>query len=515
VKSTRSIPRIGQVATHIPGFDVLANGGIPLHRTALLMGPVGSAKTVFATQFLVGGVQQSSQPGVFVTLEEAPADIRENMLSLGWDIAAMEADAQWAFVDGTPLLDDDDVMIGAFDLGGLLSRIQAAVARIGAKRVVVDAIGTLGVRMGNLSSIRTEFFRISRVLNSMQVTTVMTSEHTSDRPVGFSGGAEEFVVDTVILLRNTLEVELRRRTLEILKMRGVPHRRGEFPFVITEGQGVEVVPLSAIALEHKSSSIRVPFGNAGVDTMCRGGPFRDSVMLASGPTGAGKTLMAIEFVLGGATLRERGLFLGFEESHDQILRNAAGWGYDLARMEDEGLLRAICEYPESMNLEDRLVQIKRTIGEFRPKRLVLDSLGTLGRLASPKSLRDFILGLTAFVKQHQITTLFTTTAHHMVGAETVTGRQLTEFTDAIFLLRYVEMAHQMHHSIMVLKMRGSLHDASIRQFTVDERGMHIGEPIEQQHEVQPDSSHAPASNNTSPGSSKGRDGARARVKDRK
>lgn len=483
MKSAESPARIEQVATHIRGFDSLAVGGLPLHRTALIMGTAGSGKTVFAAQFLVEGVRQSNEPGVFVTLEESPEDIRNNMLSLGWDIAAMEAAAKWAFVDGSASLGEEDVLIGEYDLGGLLSRIQAAVARIGARRVVVDAIGALAIRMGNVARIRTELFRISRTLNNMQVTSIMTSEQLSDYGDVGRYEAEEFVVDSVIVLRNALEVELRRRTLEILKMRGLPHRRGEFPFVITNGSGVEVVPLSAIALEHKSSLVRVTFGNSGLDNMCSGGPFRDSTILVSGPTGAGKTLIATEFTVGGTNLGEHSLFLSFEESRDQILRNAGGWGHDFARMEDDGLLRVICEYPESMNLEERLVYIKTVIEEFRPRRIALDSLGALGRLASNKSLRDFVLGLTAFVKQHQITTLFTTTVSQVVGAETVTERQLTEFTDSILLLRYVEVGAMMHHGMMVLKMRGSRHDTSIRKFTIDDRGMHIGAPFRQQDDL--------------------------------
>ncbi|SFV13073.1 circadian clock protein KaiC [Pseudoduganella namucuonensis] len=479
MKAIGSTARVEQIPTHIAGFDALAVGGLPLHRTALVMGTAGSGKTVFAAQFLVEGVRQSNEPGVFVTLEESPQDIRHNMLSLGWDIVAMEADAQWAFVDGSASLGDEDVLIGEYDLGGLLSRIQGAVARIGAKRVVVDAIGALAIRMGNVGRIRTELFRISRALNNMLVTSIMTSEQSSDYGEVGRSEAEEFVVDSVIVLRNALEVELRRRTLEILKMRGEPHRRGEFPFVITNGKGVEVVPLSAIALEHKSSLVRVTFGNAGLDSMCGGGPFRDSTILVSGPTGAGKTLMATEFTVGGTSMGEHSLFLGFEESRDQILRNAAGWGHDFARMEDDGLLRVICEYPESMNLEERLVYIKSVIEEFRPRRVALDSLGALGRLASNKSLRDFVLGLTAFVKQHQITTLFTTTVSQVMGAETVTERQFTEFTDSILLLRYVEVGAVMLHGLMVLKMRGSRHDTSIRNFTIDDQGMHIGAPFRQ------------------------------------
>jgi circadian clock protein KaiC len=470
---------IALLQTGIPGFDLLTMGGLPKNRTTLVSGTAGSAKTVFATQFLAEGIRQADEPCVFVTLEESPDDIRSNMLSLGWDIARWEADAMWVFVDGSPPVEQEETLIGDYDLGGLLARIQAAVAKIGAKRLAMDAIGALFMRFGDIGKIRSELLHISRALRQMQVTSVMSSERIMDYGEIGRYGVEEFVADNVIILRNVLDAELRRRTLEILKMRGVSHRHGEFPFVVINGRGIEVVPLSAIPLAHKSSSVRVAFGNAGLDRMCNGGPFRDSTTLVSGPTGSGKTLMATEFAAGAASSGERCLFLCFEESRDQLVRNAAAWGRDFAQMEADGLLRFICENPEAASLEDRLIRIKDIVGEFQPHRIVLDSLTSLRRIASEKSLRDFVFGLTAFIKQAQIPALFTATIEPIVGAATVTEIHATMFTDSIILLRYVEIGGQIHHSVTVLKMRGSRHETEIREFTIDDKGMHIGLPFHQ------------------------------------
>ncbi len=463
--------------TGIAGLDLLIMGGLPQNRTTLVSGTTGSAKTIFVTQFLVEGIRQAGEPCVFVTLEESPDDIRSNMLSLGWDIARFEADAMCLFADGSPSVEQEDVLVGDYDLGGLLARIQAAVTKVGAKRLAMDGIGAIFIRFNDQSRIRSELFRITRTLRSMHVTSVMSCERATDYGEIGRYGVEEFVVDNVIILRNVLEAELRRRTLEILKLRGVSHRRGEFPFVVINGKGIDVVPLSAIPLEHKSSSMRATFGNAGLDRMCNGGPFRDSTILVSGPTGAGKTLMATEFAAGAATTGERGLFLGFEESRDQLFRNAANWGHNFTQMETDGLLRVICEYPESANLDDRLIRIKEIMSQFRPHRLVLDNLSSLGRFSSAKSQRDFVLGLTAFIKQEQILALFTTTINPIISTAQGNGSQLASFTDSIILLRYVESGGQMRHGVTVLKMRGSPHETEIREFTIDDKGMQVGQPF--------------------------------------
>src|SRR5690606_9189592 len=133
--------------------------------------------------------------------------------------------------------------------------------------------------------------------------------------------------------------------IELLKFRGTDHQKGEFPCTIVANEGIVVIPLSAIELRQRSSDVRITSGNADLDAMCGGGFFRDSVILVSGATGTGKTLTVTQFLAGGVAAGERCLLLAFEESRDQLFRNAAGWGIDFAGMERDGLLRVVCDYP--------------------------------------------------------------------------------------------------------------------------------------------------------------------------
>ena len=422
------------------------------------------------------GIRQAGEACIFVSLDEPPADIRASMLSLGWDIAGFEADTKWVFIDGAARAGDEETLVGDFDLGGLLARIQAAVVRVDAKRLVIDAVTALFSRFTNRAKIRSELSRICQAIKGMGVTSVMTSERSSDHASLSRYEIEEFVADNVIILRNGLDDELRRRTLEIMKIRGVPHRRGEFPFVITVARDRSCTavddPLNPSTLQ------RTTYGNAELDQMCEGGAYRDSITLVSGPTGAGKTLFACGFAAGGAAVGERCLFLGFEESRDQLFRNARAWGHDFERLEAEGWLRAFCEYPEAASLEDRLISIRDMITEFRPHRLVIDTATALHRLASERSFRDFTLGMTSLVKREQITGLLTADVGPIVGVVEA-GRYLSAITDAIILLRYVEIGSRIHRGLTVLKMRGSRHETEIREFTVDSSGLHIGPPFQQ------------------------------------
>lgn len=181
--------------TYIPGFDLISNGGLPVGRTTLVSGGPGSAKTILAAQFLAEGIAKAGEPGCFVTFEEQPADIRRNLSSFGWDIEKWENENKWAFVDGSLHPKDEPVVMGDYDLGGLMARIDHAVQKIGARRVSLDSIGAILVQFGMPVVIRRELYRVAWQLREMGVTSIITAEHTgqSEAPV------EEYVTDNVII----------------------------------------------------------------------------------------------------------------------------------------------------------------------------------------------------------------------------------------------------------------------------------------------------------------------------
>lgn len=455
----------------IEGFDDISHGGIPMGRSTLVSGTSGTGKTLFAVQFIYNGITYFDEPGVFVTFEESPEDIVQNAYSFGWDLQKLVNEGKLFILDASPDPEGQDV-VGNFDLSALIERIQYAIRKYKAKRVSIDSVTAVFQQYDAASVVRREIFRLVARLKLMGVTTVMTTERLDEYGPVARFGVEEFVSDNVVIVRNALEGERRRRTMEILKLRGTTHMKGEYPFTITN-DGINIFPLGAMRLTQRSSNARVSSGVPTLDEMCGGGFFKDSIILATGATGTGKTLLVSKFLVDGCKAGERAILFAYEESRAQLSRNAYSWGIDFEAMEQQGLLKIICAYPESAGLEDHLQIIKTEISQFKPARMAIDSLSALDRGVSNNSFRQFVIGVTGFAKQEEITGFFTNTTEQFMGLHSITESHISTITDTILMLQYVEVRGEMSRAINVFKMRGSWHDKGIREYTISSHGPDI------------------------------------------
>lgn len=467
---------VARLDADIEGLEVVTHGGLPRGRLTLVAGTSGSGKTIFATQFLAAGAR-NGEAGVFVTFEEHPSRITADVRSFGWDLEGLQKNETLCFVDASLNFADDVQYSGAFDLSPLVARVKSAVERIGAKRVAMDSIGALVDQFQDRGPARRALFEIAGALADAGVTTVMTAERPDDYGPVAQFGFEEFVADAVVLLRNSLSGEKRRRTIEVLKIRGGSHAKGEHLFTIRREEGVVIVPNAVIGFEYPSSTERVTSGNAALDEMLNGGLFEGSLILVAGPTGTGKSLLATQFVAGGASAGERVLFSSFEESRQQITRNAKQWGIDFDKHISDERLRLVALPPEAMPLEEHLLRIKDSVDRYKPTRVAIDSLTALERVSTVQSFREYVIGLAFYLKERGITGLFTAASGGGTGPQNLTDLHVSTITDTILVLQYVAMGSQLSRGINVLKMRGSDHDKSLREYRIAGDGLHIHEPF--------------------------------------
>ena len=471
-------PRLPRVATGVEGLDFLLHGGLPNARATLVAGTSGAGKTLLVSEITHREINQRSGSVVFVTFEEGADDICRNAETIGWPFRKYVEDGQLFIIDASPNPDVSFAEVEMdFDLSGVLTQIRHAISAVGAELVVLDSLSSLFQQFGETARIRRELYRITTMLKQAGVRTLLTGERLIEYGPVSRFGVEDFLADAVILLRQMLDDERVRRTIQVYKIRGDAHAAGEYPFTIT-AEGLYCLPVSAVGLGQRSEVHRVETGNPDLDEMAGGGFFRDSIILASGPTGSGKTLIGTTFAAGGAAKEQKTIYFGFEESVDQLDRNATAWGKDFATWREKGLLRCVSRYPEDATLEAHLVAIRESIEEFGAVRVVIDSISALERVASTRLFREFVVALTAYLKKNHICTLMTSTSAELSGGDSVTEEHISTITDAIILLRYVEQAGDIRRGLTVIKMRGSQHGKAFRQFKVSDEGLMIGSPFD-------------------------------------
>ena len=474
---------VKRLVTGIPGLDTLSRGGIPEGRTLLVGGAAGTGKTTLAVQFLVRGIEAAGEPCILVTCED-PADyIRTNAMSYGWDLAALEAAGQLLIIDLSGDSEWESTIVDqSYDLSPVIAAVEQGVRRLDCRRVAIDGLESLLSDFGSSHRIRRELRRVIRRVGGSGVTAIVTVEQTE--PDRHSGrfGVEEFVADGVLVLRNRLVTEHRHRTAEILKLRGVAHIAGEFPFILDTEEGFQLLPLMTERLSHEATDRRISTGDATLDRICDGGVLADSSILISGPTGTGKTLLSCTFADEGARQGERVIYFTFEESEQQTVRNAMGWGFDFAQHLRNQQLRIVSDLPEGVGLAERLNLMLKAVDEFGPQRVVLDSLSALARLEDARAFRLFMISLTTALKGRGLPIYLTAIPGSTSGTRSAANNPVSTLTDMIVQLRYVETAGMIRRSLAVVKMRSSAHENRIFEFTISNRGIEIGEPFQDAQE---------------------------------
>lgn len=467
-----TITKLERVPSGIPGFDDISHGGIPKGRTTLLCGSSGSGKTVFSLQFIYKGITDHNENGVFVTFEERPVDIIKNTIGFGWDIESHVDNNRIAFVDASPD-NSTNIVIGDFDLAAFMARIEYAINRVNAKRVAIDSVSSLFSHYQSVGVIRRELYRIASRLKERDITCILTAERPLEEGQIFRFGIEEFVSDNVLLLHNRLTKRGDRdRTIEILKLRGLSHETDESPLIVSN-TGMSIYPRPRPELRGKGFSEKISTGIKGLDDILHGGIYKNSSTLISGASGTGKTVTSLHFIMEGAMKGEHSLLIEFEESPDQLFRNAASFGWDLKQLSESGLLTIVCHYPEDLKPEQYLKTIQDLVISTGAKRVALDSLSALERIYPSEKFREFVVGLNSFLKMHEATSFLTNTSSQLLGMTEITETHLSTATDNIIILKYVELNGKMMRLLTVLKQRGGMHRKELMRFEVTPVGMEI------------------------------------------
>jgi circadian clock protein KaiC len=463
--------------TGIRGLDEITRGGLPKGRPTLICGGAGSGKTLLALTFLVNGAHFFDEPGVLMTFEENEDEIASDVASLGFDLPQLIADRKLA-IDYVRVERAEIEETGEYDLEGLFVRLDHAIQTVGAKRVVLDTIESLFAGLKNDTILRSELRRLFRWLKDQGVTAVITGERGDGALT--RQGLEEYVSDAVILLDHRVHDQVSTRRLRVVKYRGSHHGTNEYPFLI-DANGISVLPVSSLALQHEAPLDRVSSGVSRLDEMLSGqGYYRGSTILVSGTAGTGKTSLAAHFLDAACRRGERCLCFLFEESPQQLLRNMRSIGIDLEPWVAAGLLQFHADRPSRYGLETHLVTMHQVVADFKPTVTVIDPVTNLMTVGTFTDVQAMLTRMIDHLKTANITAMLTSLMPGHTDIER-TETTISSLMDTWIVLANDTVGDRHRRALYVLKSRGMAHSNELCEFAMTSRGISLRHPVAAPH----------------------------------
>jgi circadian clock protein KaiC len=460
---------IHKTSSGIDGLDEITWGGLPKGRPTLIYGAPGCGKTLFGMQFLARAATIDNEPGVFLSFEESVEEHKQNVRSLGYDLADLIS-RKLLTIEHAAIDPAQEIGRGEYDLDALCMRLARAIDSAKAKRVVIDSLETIIQNERDRTVVRQSFERLFRWLKNREVTSIVTAE------LGANGrskhGFEDYIADCVIRLDHRATQHVSTRTMRIIKYRGSPHGTNEYPFLIDE-QGIHVVPVTSVGLKHEVSTERVSSGVPRLDTMLDGqGFYRGTTILISGTPGSGKTSLAAHYCAAACARGERILMFTYEESPEQVIRNMGSIGIDLKRWTDAGQLRFVAARPSTYGLEMHLAVILKAIGQFDAQSVIVDPISNLVRAGDDLEAHATAIRLVDTLKTKGITTILTHPTG-FGGTADHTGLAISSIIDTWILVQSVISGGERNRTLYVLKSRGMAHSNQVREFVITDHGIDL------------------------------------------
>jgi circadian clock protein KaiC len=462
----RELPK---VATGITGLDDVLHGGFPAGRTTLVSGGPGTGKTVCGMEFLYRSAV-NGEPGIFVTFEERAEAVRKNTLTLGWDLAPLEKEDKF-FLFGAHV-DPQAAISGDFDVKGLLAIVEGKAKSMGARRIVIDAVDVLMRVFDDPVRERNELYALHDWLNDHEMTTILTLKTSAGGDTASRYEFLDYMADCVIQLDHLIIEQVSTRRMRVIKYRGSSYIHKEHPFIITDN-GVNIIPVSTVELQHKALGAKVSTGHPRLDTMLDGGYRRASCVLLSGTPGTGKTTLANTFVVAACERGEKVLYINFEESQEAMVSGMLSPGIDLRPALRDGKLRLMTAVPEAMGAEEHLFQALRAIEAFQPEHVVVDAMSSCRRMGTKQATYEYLIRLVNAGKEKGLTMILTNQTAGFQNENEITGIDISSIIDTVIFLRFIDIGGEINRMLMIIKSRGQKSSNQYREFVITDHGIDV------------------------------------------
>lgn len=462
--------------TGIAGLDEILQGGLPPHQMYFIQGDPGAGKTTLSFQFLLEAVKRNEK-ALYISLSASKRDLNRVARSHGWDLGAIDICEQFQSARST----DTTVFRPAeIELARTVQSILDTIEERQPDRVVIDSLGEIRLMSDSPLRYRKQLLTLKEFFRDRRITALVLDDHTlSTRESEVQGLAEGVIRLSVSLpmYGNT------RRSLEVVKMRGVGFRGGSHDFTINKG-GLTIFPRLS-AGQHLVSRQEgvVSSGIADIDALVGGGLERGSATMIMGPAGVGKSSLALQFATALAGTGERVTFFIFEEHRTVFLKRAASLGFDVAPLIESGNMIVEQIDPAEMSVGEFAYAVRTAVETKGSTMVIVDSLnGYFNAMPEEHFLTLHLHELLSYLTDAAVTTIVIVSQHGALG-HVSSPVDVSYLADAVILLRYYENRGAFGRAMSMLKKRTSAHEQTVREFRLSSKGIHVGPVLDEFHGI--------------------------------
>lgn len=471
------IMRDERISTGNPGLDAILRGGIPANRLYLVEGSPGSGKTTLALEFLLQGRSQGER-GLYITLSETKNELEVVAASHGWTLEGMDI-FELSSADEVLGAGRDQSILHSWEmeLGETIKLIRNEVEKTKPARVVFDSLSEMRLLAQDPLRYRRQLLLLKQFFSGLSTTVLLVDDLT-----GSSGSSDNHLHSlchgVVTLSRLTLDFGAARRRLQIQKLRGVDFIAGYHDFVIRKG-GLEVYP-RLIAADHHTRFVNDPVssGIPELDALLNGGPARGTGVLITGPAGAGKTTLGLQYLAAACERGEKAALYEFDERLGTLFSRAEAMGLKLQACVDACSLLVHQIDAAEISPGEFAAGVLKEVQQRSVKLVMIDSLS--GYVAAMPQEQQLILQLHELLSslaQSGVLTIIVNPQAGFFGNMQTDGIDVSYLADTVILLRFFEAAGRIRKAISVVKNRSGRHEDTIREMRIDDHGVRVGEPL--------------------------------------
>ena len=466
-----------RVSTGNAGLDLVLGGGLPAQRLYLVEGAPGSGKTTLALQFLLEGVRAGERV-LYITLSETSEELAVVAASHGWSLDNVDL-FELASADSVLGIGRDQSILHSWEmeLGGTIDLIREEVQRLKPRRIVFDSLSELRLLAQDALRYRRQLLFLKQFFAQIDTTVLLVDDLTGGAGIR-DNHLHSLCHGVITLERLTLDFGAARRRMQIQKMRGVAFVAGYHDMIIRKG-GIDIFP-RLIASDHHTPFVGdpVPSKIAELDAILGGGPQRGTSTLITGPAGAGKTTLALQYVIAACERGENAVIYEFDERIGTLISRARLFGTDLQALMDEGRLVIRQIDPAEVAPGEFAAMVRREVEENDARMILIDSLN--GYLAAMPQEQQLILQLhelLSYLSHRGVVTFMVNPQQGFFGSMSADEINVSYIADIVILLRFFEAEGRIRKALSVVKHRSGAHEDSIREFRIDSHGVRVGEPL--------------------------------------